>query len=224
MPWECMNCGNFNADDVEDECLKCDMDKFEAMNMEIKVKKTQCPECGHQHKWGLLCHCYTEAEEEEDDDDADNDDDDDDADGDDLMGTTVKAKGPQAKAKAVDTSELPTPPFVKKMGYTRCNCTFGVPVSRRYIRVPPKIMVGNVKIKQVGDIFQEIAAAGDKKPPKLLSREEELALEHFKEKKRKDRFTNLIPMWLEFLAPGHIAPMAIGDRTFNAATLIWPIF
>ena len=45
MPWECMNCGNFNGDDVEDECLKCDMEKFEAMNMEVKIKKTQCPEC-----------------------------------------------------------------------------------------------------------------------------------------------------------------------------------
>ena len=220
MPWECMNCGNFNGDDVEEECLKCDMEKFEAMNMEVKNKKTQCPECQHQHRWGMLCHCYTEAEfdeeeeEEEEDDDGDNGDDKDD----DLMGTTVKAKGLPTKPKNVDPDELPTPPWVKKIGYTRCNCTFGVPISKRYKKVPPKIVVGNTKLKQASDIFQEIAAAREKKPAKLLKREEEEAIELFKEKKRKSTYELMIPMWLDFLPPGQIAPMAIANRNFNQAT------
>jgi WD40 repeat protein len=217
-----MNCGNFNGDDVEDECLKCDMEKFEAMNMEVKIKKTQCPECQHQHRWQMLCHCYTESEiNEEDDDDGDDDDDDGggDDDGDDLMGTAVKAKGPVGNKKHVDPDELPTPPWVKKMGYIRCNCTFGVPISKRYIRIPPKIIVGtNIKVKQASDIFMEIASANEKKPKKLLKREEEEALEQFKEKKRKNMYASMIPMWLEFLAAAHIAPMAIANHNFNIAT------
>ena len=43
MTWECLNCGNFNDDAAEDECLKCDLDKVTAQNMVVKKKKSQCP-------------------------------------------------------------------------------------------------------------------------------------------------------------------------------------
>ena len=42
-----------------------------------------------------------------------------------------------------------------------------------------------------------------------------------KELKRNNRFTEMIPLWLAFLAPGHIAPMAIANRTFSAATVAY---
>jgi WD40 repeat protein len=220
MPWECLNCGNFNDDQIEDECLKCDMEKHQAMNMEVKVRKNQCPECQHMHRWGVLCHCYTEAEVDDDDEEEEEEEDDgDDDDDDDALGTTVKKKGPQAAVKRVDPDELPTPTFVKRIGYIRCNCKLGVPLSKRYNRLPPKIIIGNIKVKQASDVFQDLANANEKgKTSKLLSREEEEALEHFKIVKRKEMFTMMIPLWLQYLQPCYIAPMAIANHTFSNAT------
>ena len=86
MTWECLNCGLFNDDEADKECLKCGMDKAEAMTMNVINKKKFCPECGHMHKWNVYCHCFTESfideddeEEEEEDDDEDDDDEDDEA-------------------------------------------------------------------------------------------------------------------------------------------------
>ena len=227
MPWECMNCGNFNDDLVEDECIKCDLDKFTAMNMEVKVRKNQCPECGHAHRWSVACHAYTEAEvdedeeEEEEAEEAEEEGDDDDGEGD-LLGTKVKSTEPKFAKKVEEApDELPTPAFVQKIGYIRCNCKLGVPLSKRYNRLPPKLIVGNIRVKQFVEVLADLASAGEKKQGKLKSKEEEAAIEHFKEMKRKDRFTLMIPMWLAFLAPGSINGMAMANRNFSAATLAY---
>jgi len=225
MPWECLSCGEFNDDAAEDECLKCDLDKFTAMNMVVKKRKNQCPECLHTHKWGVACHCFTEGEppdEEEGAKDADENegDDDDDDDEEDVLGAKVKNTEPVfAKQEAVEPDELPTPPYVKKMGYVRCNCKFGVPYSKRYNKLPPNIIVGTIKIKQFGDVMMALASDQDKKPEKLKSKEEEAVIEHVKHVKRMKRFTEMIPQWLTYLAPSQISAMAIANRVFSAATL-----
>jgi len=57
--WECLNCGFRNAEDEKIECIKCHLDKFTAMMMEVKNKKKYCPDCGHRHKYKIYCHCFS---------------------------------------------------------------------------------------------------------------------------------------------------------------------
>jgi len=186
-------------------------------------RDTNIAECDHTHKWGVACHCYTigeedeEAEEEAEEEEKEEEDEDDE---DDALGAKVKNVEPVFAAKVVDDDdgELPTPPFVKKMGYIRCNCMLGVPISKRYNKIPPKIIVGTIKIKQYGDILAALSADEDKKPEKLKSKEEEAVIEHMKVVKRMKRFTEMIPQWLAFLAPSQIAPMANANKNFRDAT------
>ena len=221
MPWECFNCGNFNDDQVDGNCIKCEMDKATAMTMDVKVRKTQCPECQHTHMWGISCHAFTEAADDDDDDDEEEDedeDDDEDDDDDDLLGENVVDNEPNFDKKVEASGEMQTPKLVKKMGYTRCNCDFGVPISKRYERVPRSIMVGTIKIKQKDDVLRAYAEDADKgRNKKLLSKEEEEALEHFAEKKIKDRYLDILPQVLDYLAPYECNKTAMANLTFCQA-------
>lgn len=226
MPWECMNCGNFNDDQENEMCIKCEMDKATAMTMKVKVRKRMCPECGHMHKWNTYCHHFTEGfmdeddEEEDDDEDGDGGDDDDD-DEDDLLGEKVKETGPNFdKKKETVIDELPTPKNVKKMGYTRCNCKFGVPMSKRYDPVPNQIVIDGIKVKEYEAIVRELQMGKDfGKEKKLMSKEEEAAMEHFKEVRINERYLFIIPRAMEFLAPYESNTVPMSNSTFEKAAM-----
>ena len=112
--------------------------------------------------------------------------------------------------------ELPTPKNVKKMGYTRCNCKFGVPMSS-YDPVPNQIVIGGIKVKEYGHC--EGAAMGKDKEKKLMSKEEEAAMEHFKEVRINERYLFIIPRAMEFLAPYESNKVPMSNSTFEKAAM-----
>jgi hypothetical protein len=225
MPWECLNCGNFNDDQVDDECIKCNMDKATAMTMKVILKKRSCPECGHRHKWNTYCHAFTEGFMDDDDDDEnEEEDEEDEEEDDDMLGEKVKDAGPNFEKKAGGggiTGELPVPKYVKKMGYTRCNCKFGVPLSTRYEILPVKIVIEGIKMKQYDQIVAESqggeAAGGARN--KLLSKEEEAAIEHFKLLQINERFLFMLPRAMEFLAPYESNKIPMSNSIFKKAAM-----
>jgi hypothetical protein len=183
MPWECLHCGNFNDDLATDECLKCDMEKQAAMNYVVKKRKNQCPKCFHSHFWGVACHCFTEGEADDEDEAQDEqkeekeEEEEEDDEEEDILGAKVKDTEPVFASTDVEVPEdLPTPPWVKKIGYVRCNCKFGVPQSKRYNKLPPVLVFSGIKIKQFSDVLRQVSEAGEKKQEKLLTKEEEAVL------------------------------------------------
>jgi len=107
------------------------MEVAEGGRKERKLKR-MCPECGHMHRNGVYCHYYAEApKEDEDAAPRDEDEEEEDEEEEDLLGEKV-VKGPVFKKKESDDGkELPTPDYVKRIGWTRCNCKVGVPFMDR---------------------------------------------------------------------------------------------
>lgn len=228
MPWECLSCGLFNDDQVNDNCEKCGMDKAKAMTMDVIVKKTQCPECGHVHHFGVYCHCFTEAADDSDDDgDDDDDDEEEEDDEDDVLGEKVKERPEATKKKKIkeDNPEdpfvpgepLPTPNYVKAIKYIRCQCKFGVPASKRYDPPSAKIIFGQIEMKTFQAIERAYLVGDTSKNKKMLSLEEEEALEHFNLKKRQEKLLFVMKEALHFLAPYETNIVPIICKTFKQA-------
>lgn len=134
-------------------CETCNISKEYAMNMAIK-QKTVCPECNHPHRWGKFCHVFAEGfddamEDLDDGDDSAAADQDDDS----LLGTNAKADREEDKGQ-LQTKPLPTPPYVKRIGYIRCNCTHGVPEnSRRFLPCPKRMLCGKIYVLTFDEIY-----------------------------------------------------------------------
>ena len=168
MPWECLKCGS-TYPEVKMCCEKCNISKEYAMNMDIK-QKTTCPECNHPHRWGKFCHIFAEGfvdamEDMEDGDDslaADENDDDS------LLGTSAKAA--VEDTRRAQTAPLPTPVYVKRIGFIRCNCTHGVPEnSRRYVPCPKRVLCGKIYVLTFDEIYmpeKKTAVVEEVKPEK----------------------------------------------------------
>jgi WD40 repeat protein len=225
MTWECLNCGLFNDDDADEECLKCGMNKAEAMTMNVVDKKKFCPECGHMHKWNVYCHCFTQSFFEEDEEEEEEEEEEEDEEGseeedEDLLGEKVKEKGPVFEEKSVVViGELPTPKFVKKMKYTRCNCKFGVPLSQRYELVPMNILLEGIKVKQYDQVVREMQMGDTGKTKKLLSKEEEEAIEHYELLKKNERLLYVVRAAMPYLAPFESNQVPMTNKTMNKAAL-----
>ena len=151
MNWECLNCGTRNPDE-DDECSKCHLDRYSAMNMIIQRRKRMCEECGHMHRQGLYCHVYTETaedaidEEEEEEEASALTDSDSDSD---ILGT-----GAVKQAEEMKLMPLKTPAFVKAIRYVRCNCNVGVPNdSKRFEPMPSVVQVGRIFVETYVEIM-----------------------------------------------------------------------
>ena len=179
-----------------------------------KLKK-MCPECGHKHRNGVCCHYYAEAPQEDADAGAGGEDEEDeggDEEEEDLLGEKVPT-GPVFK-KEEGPEELPTPDFVKRIGWVRCNCKVGVPfMDRTYEQCPRIMQVGPIVVKQFDDILNERFAP----PPKLLSKEEEELLEMAKARAYEKRQLEIVPLVMRFLRPGHLNAVPQVSLTWNTA-------
>lgn len=165
MKWICLNCGRKN-EQQDEKCTKCEMNQEEALTMQVDKRKTMCEECGHKHHEGVYCHVYTEAGGDltgDDDLDVDSEDEEDDEDDDDDDSDDEEArKKKQLKAylkpvvEAAKIKPLPTPAFIKRMGYVRCNCDVGIPNdSLKFEPLPRIVTVGKVQIQTFKEIYDD---------------------------------------------------------------------
>lgn len=176
-------------------------------NKSNKKLKKYCPECGHIHRNGVFCHYYAESPQPDPEDEAaaeEEEEDEDDEEEEDLIGEKV-ATGPVFAKKETDDKELPTPEFVKRIGWTRCNCQVGVPLHRDYEQVPRIVLVGGITVKQYDDVL----AMRVQPPPPLLSPEEEELLEIAKLKVYANKQNVIIPLVMRFLRQGHCGSIPI---------------
>ena len=189
------------------------------MSDEVKIKR-MCPQCGHKHRKGVFCHAYLQAAVNDDDDEedgsGDNEEGEDDDGEEDLLGTKVE-KEPVFADKAEVIDELPTPVYVQRIKYIRCNCQIGVPMSKEYEQVGRVILCGNIIIKQYDDIQNERFAP----PPKLLSKEEEEVLELARHAVRSKKQMEIIPLVLRFLRQGGCSAVPKVSTTWRDATELY---
>lgn len=174
------------------------------MSAEPKIKR-MCPECGHKHRNQTYCHAYMEAAVDDDEEEGGgggggggDDEEEEDDEEDDLLGTKMK-KEPTFEKKEAASDELPTPFFVQKIRYTRCNCLVGVPLSRDYEQVGRTLMCGNIVVKQYDDIINAIMAP----PPRLLTPAEEEVAELARAASRNNKHMEVLPLVMRFLREGH---------------------
>jgi hypothetical protein len=181
-----------------------------------KVKK-MCGECGHRHKWGVYCHYYAEAPVDDPADAAggeggEDEDEEEPEEEEDLLGEKVQT-GPVFEKKEEATMELHTPPFVKAIGYKRCNCLVGVPVHRDWEQLPQIVQVGPLVVPQYDQIMDNLKP----KPPKLLSKDEEELLELLQKKAYQHNQMIIVPLVMQFLREGHCSPIPKVSSVWNLA-------
>jgi len=130
----------------------------------------------------VYCHIFVELPDENDFDDLDDgdldagDDDDDDKggdsdDSDDMLGEK-KAAAPGVGKRFDPDSPLPTPGYIKKIGFMRCNCTEGMPEgSMRFKPLEKRQYCGPIEIAT----WYKLQDAPP--PEKMLTPDQEDALE-----------------------------------------------
>ena len=175
--------------------------------MAVVKKKRMCDECGHRHQPGVYCHMFVEVgdgdEDEDEEDEVEEDDakqkaakkgrNSDDSD-DDMLGLVV----PKSKENANIKRPLKTPPYVKSIKYTRCNCKLGVPNgSRIFEPVPSRVLIGDIHLKLYEDIIEAEEEAKRPKKSSLSYEAEQLLKAQIEEKKKYD-FAAMIPYILSF--------------------------
>lgn len=182
-----------------------------------KKLKKMCPECGHMHKAGVYCHYYAEAPKMDEAEEGEGEDEEEDEEEEeDLLGEKVDT-GPKFAKKAED-GELPTPDFVKKIGWIRCNCKQGIPfLDRNYEQCPRIMMVGPILVKQYDDILSDRFPP----PPKLLSKEEEELIELAKQRVYERKQMEIIPLVMRFLREGHLNNVPKVSHTWNNAANLY---
>jgi hypothetical protein len=241
MPWECLNCGKFNNDALTD-CEKCLLNKATATSVVAFPKKRHfCEECGHKHIDKMYCHVYRpvtaddleeDEEDEEEEEVIDSEKGSDDGGGDVNIGKPKQPK-PVVKDAVIVVEEeaddprtykpLPTPKFVSRIYYMRCNCLAGVPGnSRRFEPVPTKHVVGDILIRFYQDALElfDLQYNEDHKDfhfrKMLAARRKNQALQTPEEKAAyRTRFGEIMPLVCRFLPVSIIANPAVVCSAWN---------
>ena len=154
--WDCSSCGNKNEEDAS-FCTKCDLAKETAMVVVPLKRRKTCEECGHIHREGVYCHVYVEAADEDEDDsyvsESESGSSNGSEDSDELSLGLPKVKVTNTSGKQLKMRPIPTPKFVKNMGYMRCNCNVGVPSeNKRFEPMQRYVYAGTIQIQTYAEL------------------------------------------------------------------------
>lgn len=154
--WTCSSCNNKNEEESQ-FCEKCDLSKEVAMVVVQIKRKRMCQECGHIHREDVYCHVYVEAADGDGADDYISESESESSSGsddsDDLSLGLPKVKVTSASGKQPKMRPIPTPKFVRDIGFIRCNCNIGVPAeSKMFEPIQRYVYVGPIQIQTYAEL------------------------------------------------------------------------
>lgn len=117
----------------------------------VREKKKLCQECFHKHEEGIFCHCFIEdlTLEQNANDDDDNDFASSAENSAEKFVSIIEHQASKVGTKKGDEilQPLETPFYVKRIGFIRCNCNFGIPVGvESFVPMPKPYLVGDITV------------------------------------------------------------------------------
>jgi hypothetical protein len=176
--------------------------------MTIKLKRV-CQACLHKHREGIFCHVFVESADYDEFDE--NDDDDNSGGGDGEDDDSISLGITESKKKSEKIRPLPTPKYVQKIGFSRCNCQTGIPEnSKRFEPCPHRQKVGFIKIQTYDEIMSKKKAATE-----FYDSDEEKARNEAKQKDEMVRLGVILPLVLRFTPFGQVCFSSYVSRAWK---------
>lgn len=175
--------------------------------MNVTSRKRMCSTCGHRHREGFYCHVYVEGADDDGADDYISESDHESlvsTDSDESLDAKAQLEKEEKKNKLPKLRPLPTPNFVKLMGFMRCNCKVGVPSeSKRFEPLPRIVLVDKIQLQT----YNEIMIPSDRTRFQVyLKNKYPSSTEYIREEERRKAIALNIPRILSYLPLSQCAP------------------